>query len=142
MESIRRAIAIVAVAICLAGCAPLTAEISQEMARQISTEVAVQVATAVADLRVGLAPPATAVTESAYDCGAKYCKDMTVCDEAVFKWTMCGLNRLDSDNDGIPCESICSRAQVDDIMANQSGMAPPDRAGAVGRRDRTSDARR
>ncbi len=125
MEPIRRAIVIAAVAICLAGCAPLTAELNQEMQRQISTEVAVQVATAVADLRVGLPPPATAVTESAYDCGPKYCKDMTDCEEAVYKLTMCGHSRLDRDNDGIPCESICSRALVDSISANQSGTSPP-----------------
>lgn len=124
MESIRRAIVIAAVAICLAGCAPLTAELNQEMQRQISTEVAVQVATAVADLRVGL-PPDTAVTESAYDCGPKYCKDMTVCEEAVYKLTVCDLSRLDGDGDGIPCESICSRSDVDPIVANQSGTSPP-----------------
>lgn len=41
-------------------------------------------------------------------CGAKrYCSQMTSCSEARFYLTQCGLDRLDSDKDGVPCESLC-----------------------------------
>lgn len=41
-------------------------------------------------------------------CGGKYlCKEMDSCDEAKHYLNDCGLSRLDRDNDGIPCESIC-----------------------------------
>jgi hypothetical protein len=41
-------------------------------------------------------------------CGAKrYCNEMTSCEEASFYLTQCGLTRLDSDGDGVPCESLC-----------------------------------
>ena len=43
-----------------------------------------------------------------FTCGAKtYCREMTSCAEAKFYLQQCGLNRLDGDGDGIPCESIC-----------------------------------
>lgn len=43
-----------------------------------------------------------------FSCGSKrYCKQMSSCEEARFYLNQCGLNRLDRDNDGIPCESIC-----------------------------------
>lgn len=42
------------------------------------------------------------------ECGSKrYCREMTSCKEARFYLQKCGLNRLDGDGDGIPCESIC-----------------------------------
>jgi hypothetical protein len=41
-------------------------------------------------------------------CGAKrYCREMGSCEEARFYLTRCGLNRLDGDGDGVPCESLC-----------------------------------
>lgn len=41
-------------------------------------------------------------------CGGKYkCGEMDSCDEALHYLNDCGLSRLDGDNDGIPCESIC-----------------------------------
>lgn len=41
-------------------------------------------------------------------CGAKStCKEMTSCEEAQFYLTECGLNRLDRDKDGTPCEALC-----------------------------------
>jgi endonuclease YncB( thermonuclease family) len=47
-------------------------------------------------------------TGQAFTCGSKTtCKQMTSCSEARFYLEKCGLNRLDRDNDGIPCESIC-----------------------------------
>jgi hypothetical protein len=32
---------------------------------------------------------------------------MTSCKEAIFYLRNCGLSRLDGDNDGLPCSSIC-----------------------------------
>ncbi|MEZ5452905.1 MAG: excalibur calcium-binding domain-containing protein [Thiothrix sp.] len=41
-------------------------------------------------------------------CGSKrYCTQMQSCQEARFYLNKCGLDRLDKDNDGIPCESLC-----------------------------------
>lgn len=41
-------------------------------------------------------------------CGEKrFCRDMTTCEEAKYQLTACGLELLDGDKDGIPCESIC-----------------------------------
>lgn len=37
----------------------------------------------------------------------KFCRDMATCEEAQYHLTACGLERLDADKDGIPCESIC-----------------------------------
>lgn len=49
-------------------------------------------------------PPST----SRYQCGAKRtCGQMESCEEARFHLTQCGLSRLDADDDGVPCESIC-----------------------------------
>jgi endonuclease YncB( thermonuclease family) len=43
-------------------------------------------------------------------CGAKrYCKEMRTCEEARFYLTQCGLERLDGDGDGTPCEKLCRR---------------------------------
>jgi endonuclease YncB( thermonuclease family) len=44
----------------------------------------------------------------AYSCGSKTsCREMTSCDEAKFYLRSCYLLRLDDDNNGIPCESLC-----------------------------------
>ncbi len=124
MESTRRILATAFAALFLTGCAALSGEIRQEMAPQISTEVALQVATAVAELPVS-APQSSALEEvSTYDCATKYCKDMTSCEEAVHKLTMCGHGQLDSDGDGIPCEAICNRAQVDALSRSPSVAGP------------------
>jgi deoxyribonuclease-1 len=37
----------------------------------------------------------------------KKCGEMESCEEAYFHLEECGNKRLDRDNDGIPCESIC-----------------------------------
>ncbi len=43
-----------------------------------------------------------------FSCGSKKtCGQMNSCAEARFYLNQCGLRRLDRDNDGIPCESIC-----------------------------------
>ncbi len=48
-----------------------------------------------------------AIDSGSYQCSQKYCKQMVSCAEAVFLLTQCGLNRLDKDRDGVPCEKIC-----------------------------------
>ncbi len=46
-------------------------------------------------------------------CGKKYyCKQMVTCDEAHFYLTACGLKRLDTNHDGVPCESLCIKMSV------------------------------
>ena len=43
-----------------------------------------------------------------YECGTKtYCSEMESCEEAEYFLNTCGLDRLDADGDGIPCESLC-----------------------------------
>lgn len=45
-----------------------------------------------------------------FACGAKRtCGQMSSCAEARHYLEVCGLNRLDGDRDGIPCESMCRR---------------------------------
>ena len=41
------------------------------------------------------------------DCSAKrYCKDMSICDEAKAYLTQCGYKNLNRDGDGISCEAL------------------------------------
>lgn len=43
-----------------------------------------------------------------FQCGLKrVCGQMNSCAEANYYLNECGLSRLDRDNDGVPCESIC-----------------------------------
>ena len=43
-----------------------------------------------------------------FRCASKrYCREMTSCEEARFYLRECGLSRLDGDQDGVPCESLC-----------------------------------
>ncbi|MFK5971535.1 MAG: excalibur calcium-binding domain-containing protein [Candidatus Marithrix sp.] len=44
---------------------------------------------------------------SNHSCAKKYCKNMNSCEEAYYQLRTCGYRRLDRDNDGVPCESIC-----------------------------------
>lgn len=39
--------------------------------------------------------------------GKRFCREMNSCDEARFYLNQCGVNRLDGDNDGVPCEKLC-----------------------------------
>ncbi len=42
-------------------------------------------------------------------CGSKrYCRQMNSCEEARAFLNQCGLSRLDSDKDGVPCEVLCN----------------------------------
>ena len=50
------------------------------------------------------------LSDSQGQCGSKRtCKQMSSCAEARHYLNVCGLDRLDRDNDGIPCESLCKR---------------------------------
>lgn len=61
------------------------------------------------------APPLVSPRSSAmpaasggYTCGTKrYCREMSSCAEARFHLNQCGLQRLDGDGDGVPCETLC-----------------------------------
>lgn len=47
----------------------------------------------------------------AYSCNdaIPYCKQMDSCEQARFYLNQCGTDKLDRDNDGIPCENICGK---------------------------------
>ncbi|MCE0557072.1 DNA/RNA non-specific endonuclease [Motilimonas sp. E26] len=50
----------------------------------------------------------TAPDHQAFSCQDKYyCNEMTSCQEAQFYLNSCGIDRLDNDNDGLACESLC-----------------------------------
>jgi endonuclease YncB( thermonuclease family) len=45
-------------------------------------------------------------------CGTRtYCGEMADCEEARFYFEQCGVQSLDGDGDGIPCESLCAVAR-------------------------------
>lgn len=46
---------------------------------------------------------------AAYDCSKKTCRKIKSCKEACYKLKVCGQKIRDGDNDGIPCENLCSR---------------------------------
>lgn len=49
-----------------------------------------------------------AVSSGSGECGTKTtCSEMSSCSEARHFLSSCGLSRLDGDNDGTPCESLC-----------------------------------
>jgi len=125
----------------LAACAALSSQVNEEMAPRISTEVAVQVGTAVveqvatvlaegkpAEAVVSVSRPSESQPEiealAEYDCVSKYCKDMSSCEEAVYKLYVCGDSTRDSNNDGVPCESICKGTDVPAIATRFAAIAP------------------
>ena len=62
---------------------------------------------------VGFAIALLVITLPANACGTKrYCKEMRNCAEASYYLKQCGLDRLDRDKDGIPCESKCGKSQA------------------------------
>lgn len=55
------------------------------------------------------APDALPHADEGRVCGSKrYCSQMRSCDEARFYLTECGMASLDGNNDGVPCENLCS----------------------------------
>ena len=74
--------------------------------------------------------PATPRAEPVEDfaCGAKaQCNRMTSCEEANQYLRICGLERLDRDGDGTPCESICRPGVLEaNLDTNRVGAAAAD----------------
>ena len=56
-----------------------------------------------------LLPDAHAAEPVVFSCNRKKrtCKQMLTCEEANFYLRKCGVHRLDGNDDGIPCNSIC-----------------------------------
>jgi endonuclease YncB( thermonuclease family) len=53
-------------------------------------------------------PVPSAPRDSAFTCGTKqYCREFSSCAEAMFYLNECGLDTIDGDNDGVPCEASC-----------------------------------
>lgn len=44
-----------------------------------------------------------------FTCANVSCKRLRSCEEACYKLKVCGQKIRDRDNDGIPCENLCSR---------------------------------
>jgi|GEM_PF-3492036 len=44
-----------------------------------------------------------------FNCANVSCKRLRSCEEACYKLKVCGQKIRDRDNDGIPCENLCSR---------------------------------
>ncbi|SEH07248.1 ricin-type beta-trefoil lectin domain protein [Candidatus Venteria ishoeyi] len=62
-----------------------------------------------------------------YNCPAeKQCTQMTSCEEAKFHFSNCGNSKLDRDNDGIPCESICGISGTPETENPESSEPNPD----------------
>lgn len=58
--------------------------------------------------RVDRARSSSTVQVADLECESKrYCREMVSCEEARFYLESCGLSRLDGDQDGVPCETIC-----------------------------------
>ncbi|SPJ22266.1 excalibur calcium-binding domain-containing protein [Palleronia abyssalis] len=57
--------------------------------------------------RVSETPFAPFLTAQAFTCG-RTCGQMRSCAEACHALLVCGDRARDGDNDGIPCESLCS----------------------------------
>lgn len=50
----------------------------------------------------------TSIPSTSGSCGSKSkCSQMSSCEEAKFYLSQCGLRKLDRDNDGVPCETLC-----------------------------------
>jgi hypothetical protein len=85
---------------------------------------------------------ALAASAAAQDlsCSQRYCKKMSNCQEAVWRFDHCGASQLDRDHDGLPCENVCRTA--DDVSqarkANAATLPDPSVHGldtAAGRED-------
>ena len=119
------------VALCLSSCQAtvdrmaddIADQVSDQVAEQVNTAVAVQVGTTVAELSAAdlSSPPSSSEALASFTCDPKFCSEMTSCQEALYKLNSCGHSSLDRDKDGIPCESICSAA---DVAAADVAAAP------------------
>ncbi len=122
-------------ALMLNGCGALSEQVGTDIAPGIGTDVAVQVGTQVVDLlddSPTSSPVSTAPPTDSYDCARKTCGNMTKCAEAVYKLNTCEHASLDSDGDGIPCESICSAMQVTAVAVQEPPTPQPAASGSAG----------
>lgn len=53
------------------------------------------------------APSLSLSKQNGASCERKTCGQISTCQEAYHQLNVCGNRRLDRDNDGVPCESIC-----------------------------------
>lgn len=54
-------------------------------------------------------PEPTPIPSASFNCDcSKTCTQMVSCDEAYYQLNTCGCSKRDGDDDGVPCESICS----------------------------------
>ncbi|HKZ15988.1 MAG TPA: thermonuclease family protein [Geobacteraceae bacterium] len=62
----------------------------------------------VANRAASMRASAVQAPDTGFVCGNKqYCHEMSSCEEAKFYLYACGLNRLDRDGNGVPCEPKC-----------------------------------
>jgi len=54
-------------------------------------------------------PFASLLMAQAFNCTGRTCGQMSSCAEACHALLVCGDRARDGDNDGIPCENLCSR---------------------------------
>ena len=118
-----------ALVLLLAGCAAARQQLGTELAPQISTEVARQLRDESLPQGISAEPsvpdtPAPPAPQASYDCEPKTCGSMASCEEAVYQLRVCGFSRLDGNEDGVPCQSLCANADVAAIAASLSISAP------------------
>lgn len=125
------------VCFCLAACGAIADEMARDIAEDVSGEVAKQVGTAVVDgVATALAErdfahapesnaPATSGSPvpTTFTCERKTCGKMESCEEALYQLNECDNGRLDANNDGVPCESICDLADV--LAATENAVDRP-----------------
>lgn len=63
-----------------------------------------------------------ALSNHSFDCGRKYCKKMSSCSEAYFKFEECRQGHLDRDHDSVPCENVCGKTVSSLRMKLQKGV--------------------
>ncbi|MDO9638682.1 MAG: excalibur calcium-binding domain-containing protein [Pseudotabrizicola sp.] len=70
--------------------------------------VSLGLATLLADLSAPSDRPQSLWLAQGYTCAKTTCKQISSCEEACYKLLICGHRQRDADNDGIPCENLCS----------------------------------
>ncbi|MNZ31245.1 Excalibur calcium-binding domain protein [compost metagenome] len=90
---------------------PCPADLGKSVTRQSLRRRLIPTCSSLSGARSGFAG-SSAVGGSAggtsYSCSArKSCSQMTSCAEARFQLEQCGNTKLDSNGDGVPCESLC-----------------------------------
>ena len=74
-----------------------------------SVAVSLALASLFADLSGPSDRPQSLWLAQGYNCSNTTCKQISSCEEACYKLLSCGHHKRDADNDGIPCENLCSR---------------------------------